>query len=142
MRVDAEEVLEHYLVSNPQAAEEWNKFQKLKEDIRITKFGQFMRKTSIDELPQLINVLKGDMSLVGPRPCMSGQEGFYAEDFSSYESVRPGITGPWQVSGRNKLTFKERVNLEAWYARNWSLWLDIVIMLKTVPTILKREEAY
>ena len=101
-----------------------------------------MRKTSIDELPQLFNVLKGDMSLVGPRPCMEGQEDFYAEDFGSYESVRPGITGPWQVSGRNELTFKERVNLEAWYARNWSLWLDIVIMLKTIPTVLKRGQAF
>jgi undecaprenyl-phosphate galactose phosphotransferase len=142
MRVDAEEVLDRYLAEHPEAAEEWNKFQKLKEDVRVTKFGQFMRRTSIDELPQLINVLKGDMSLVGPRPCMAGQEDFYAEDFSSYESVRPGITGPWQVSGRNQLTFRERVNLEAWYARNWSLWLDVVIMLKTVPTLLKRDQAF
>jgi undecaprenyl-phosphate galactose phosphotransferase len=142
MRVDAEEHLTRYLDKNPQAAEEWKKFQKLKQDMRITKFGQFMRRLSIDELPQLINVLKGDMSLVGPRPCMAGQESFYAEDFSFYESVRPGITGPWQVSGRNQLTFKERVDLEAWYARNWSLWLDIVIMLKTVPTLFKHEQAF
>jgi Undecaprenyl-phosphate galactose phosphotransferase WbaP len=142
MRVDAEEVFDRYLAENPEAAEEWNKFQKIKHDVRVTKFGEFMRRFSIDELPQFINVLKGDMSLVGPRPCMSGQEGFYAEDFSSYESVRPGITGPWQVSGRNQVTFKERVNLEAWYARNWSLWLDIVIMLKTVPTLFKRGQAF
>jgi Undecaprenyl-phosphate galactose phosphotransferase WbaP len=142
MRTDAEEVLDRTLAENPEAAEEWNKFQKLKNDVRITKFGRFMRRTSIDELPQLINVLRGDMSLVGPRPCMAGQEDFYAEDFSSYESVRPGITGPWQVSGRNQLTFKERVTLEAWYARNWSLWLDIVILLKTIPTLLKRGQAF
>jgi undecaprenyl-phosphate galactose phosphotransferase len=142
MRINAEEALRLTLAKNTEAAEEWNKFQKLKNDVRITKFGQFMRKTSIDELPQLINVLKGDMSLVGPRPCMEGQEDFYAEDLGSYEAVRPGITGPWQVSGRNQLTFKERVNLEAWYARNWSLWLDIVIMLKTVPTLLKRGQAF
>jgi undecaprenyl-phosphate galactose phosphotransferase len=142
MRVDAEAYLERYLAQNPEAEEEWNKYQKLKEDVRVTKFGRLIRRFSIDELPQLINVLKGDMSLVGPRPCMAGQECFYAEDFSFYESVRPGITGPWQVSGRNQLTFKERVDLEAWYARNWSLWLDIIIMLKTVPTLLKREQAF
>ncbi|MDD4617272.1 MAG: undecaprenyl-phosphate galactose phosphotransferase WbaP [Alphaproteobacteria bacterium] len=142
MRIDAEAYLESYLKEHPEAAEEWNAYQKLKDDVRITKFGKLIRRLSIDELPQLINVLKGDMSLVGPRPCMAGQECFYAEDFSFYESVRPGITGPWQVSGRNQLTFKERVNLEAWYARNWSLWLDIVIMLKTVPMLLKREQAF
>ena len=142
MRADAEEALSRYLAENPEAIEEWQLFQKLKNDVRVTKFGRFIRRTSIDELPQLINVLKGDMSLVGPRPCMKGQESLYAEDFSFYESVRPGITGPWQVSGRSHLTFKERVNLEAWYARNWSLWLDIVIMLKTVPTLLKRGQAF
>jgi Undecaprenyl-phosphate galactose phosphotransferase WbaP len=142
MRADAEKALASHLTENPDAAEEWAKFQKLKNDVRITRFGKFIRRTSLDELPQLINVLKGDMSLVGPRPCMPGQESLYAEDFSFYESVRPGITGPWQVSGRNQLTFKERVALEAWYARNWSLWLDIVIMLKTVPTILKKEQAF
>ena len=142
MRVDAEEGLARYLANNPEATEEWNKYQKLKHDVRVTKVGAFLRRTSLDELPQLINVLKGDMSLVGPRPCMPGQESLYAEDFSFYESVRPGITGPWQVSGRNHLTFKERVTLEAWYARNWNLWLDIVIMLKTVPTVLKKEQAF
>jgi undecaprenyl-phosphate galactose phosphotransferase len=142
MRADAEDYLVKYLAENPEAAAEWTKFQKLKEDVRVTKFGQFIRKTSIDELPQLINVVLGDMSLVGPRPCMPGQESLYAEDFSFYESVRPGITGPWQVSGRNHLTFKERVALEAWYARNWSLWLDVVIILKTFPTLLNRGQAF
>ncbi len=142
MRADAEEVLVRYLAENAEAAAEWNTFQKLQNDVRVTRFGQFIRRTSLDELPQLINVLKGDMSLVGPRPCMPGQENLYAEDFSFYESVRPGITGPWQVSGRNHLTFKERVALEAWYARNWSLWLDIVIILKTFPTLLKRGQAF
>lgn len=142
MRMDAEAYLDRYLAEHPEAAEEWKQFQKLKEDVRITRVGKFIRKFSIDELPQLINVLKGDMSLVGPRPCMTGQESFYAEDFSFYQAVRPGITGPWQVSGRNQLTFKERVDLEAWYARNWSLWLDIVIMLKTVPTLLRRGQAF
>ncbi len=142
MRVDADAALETYLKQNSEAAEEWKRFQKLQNDVRITKVGHFIRRTSLDELPQLINVVKGEMSLVGPRPCMPGQEALYAEDFSFYTSVRPGITGPWQVSGRNKLTFKERVALEAWYARNWSLWMDIVILLKTIPTLLKRGQAF
>jgi len=142
MRVDAEAVLMQYLEKNPDSAAEWREFQKLRNDVRITKFGEFIRRTSIDELPQILNVLKGEMSLVGPRPMMSGQETFYGDDFTYYESVRPGITGPWQVSGRNKLPFKERVALESWYARNWSLWMDIVIILKTVPTLLKKDQAF
>lgn len=142
MRMDAETSLQQYLAENPEATEEWNKYQKLKHDVRVTKIGHFIRRTSLDELPQLLNVIKGDMSLVGPRPCMPGQEKLYADDFSFYESVRPGITGPWQVSGRNQLSFQDRVRLEAWYARNWSVWLDIVIILKTFPTLLKRGGAF
>jgi len=142
MRIDAEDYLERYLKENPDAAEEWGKFQKLKQDVRITRLGHFIRRTSIDELPQLINVLKGEMSLIGPRPIMPGQEEFYGDDFMYYESVRPGITGPWQVSGRNRLTFRERVMLESSYARNWSLWMDIVILLKTVPAVLKNGQAF
>ncbi len=142
MRSDAEAVLGEYLANNPEAAEEWKKYQKLKQDVRITSFGNFIRRTSIDEFPQFLNVLKGDMSIVGPRPIMSGQECLYNEDFCFYESVRPGITGPWQVSGRNKLTFKQRVELESWYARNWSLWVDIVIMLKTLPALLKKDQVF
>jgi undecaprenyl-phosphate galactose phosphotransferase len=142
MRVDAEKLLEEHLATNPDSAEEWQKFQKLKNDVRITKCGEFIRRTSIDELPQLINVVTGDMSLVGPRPIMPGQEHYYDDDFVFYESVRPGITGPWQVSGRNQLTFKERVGLESWYARNWSLWMDIVIILKTLPALLSKDQAF
>jgi Undecaprenyl-phosphate galactose phosphotransferase WbaP len=142
MKIDAEEALKTYLAQNPDANDEWNKFQKLKIDPRITAFGDFIRRTSIDELPQLINVIKGDMSLVGPRPIMQGQEALYEDDFSYYSSVRPGITGPWQVSGRNQLTFKQRVALEAWYARNWSPWMDIVILLKTIPVLLKKDQAF
>ncbi len=142
MRIDAEQVLQQHLASNPEVEQEWRTFQKLKNDVRITAFGKFIRSTSIDELPQLINVLKGEMSLVGPRPCMPGQEDLYAEDFSFYESVRPGITGPWQVSGRSRLTFKERVRLESWYARNWSFWMDIVILLKTFPALLSNDQAF
>jgi undecaprenyl-phosphate galactose phosphotransferase len=142
MRIDAEAVLKQYLEKNPDSAAEWKEFQKLRNDVRITKFGEFIRRTSIDELPQIINVLKGEMSLVGPRPMMPGQQSYYGDDFMYYESVRPGITGPWQVSGRNKLAFKERVALESWYARNWNLWMDIVIILKTVPTLLKKDQAF
>ncbi|MDE2030026.1 MAG: exopolysaccharide biosynthesis polyprenyl glycosylphosphotransferase [Alphaproteobacteria bacterium] len=142
MRPDAEKILRHYLDGNPGAAEEWRRFQKLKHDVRVTKVGALIRRFSIDELPQLINVLRGDMSLVGPRPCLPGQEKLYADDFSFYESVRPGITGPWQVGGRNSLTFRERVALEAWYGRNWNLWLDIVIILKTFPVLLERGKAF
>jgi undecaprenyl-phosphate galactose phosphotransferase len=142
MRIDAEELLQKHLAGNPESAAEWQKFQKLKQDVRVTKCGEFIRRTSIDELPQLFNVLKGDMSLVGPRPIMPGQEHYYDDDFVFYESVRPGITGPWQVSGRNQLTFKERVALESWYARNWSLWMDVVIILKTLPALLKKDQAF
>jgi undecaprenyl-phosphate galactose phosphotransferase len=142
MRIDAERFLATHLVENPEAAVEWQQFQKLKNDVRVTRFGRFIRKTSIDELPQLINVFKGEMSLVGPRPCMPGQENLYAEDFSYYEAVRPGITGPWQVSGRSKLAFMERVRLESWYTRNWSFWMDIVIILKTVPALLSKDQAF
>lgn len=142
MKVDAEEALQKYLAGNRIAQAEWTQFQKLKTDPRITPFGEFIRRTSLDELPQLINVVLGDMSLVGPRPIMQGQESFYEDDYSYYSSVRPGITGPWQVSGRNQLTFKQRVALEAWYARNWSLWMDIVILLKTIPVLLKKDQAF
>lgn len=142
MCVNADEVFEEYLAQNPQAAEEWHTFQKLKKDVRVTKIGSFIRRTSLDEIPQLINVIKGDMSLVGPRPIMPDQQIFYGDDFIFYESVRPGITGPWQVSGRNQLTFDERVKLECYYTKNWSLWMDVVIILKTVPALLSKEQAF
>jgi undecaprenyl-phosphate galactose phosphotransferase len=142
MRVDAENYLAQYLSENPDKRAEWDMYQKLKKDVRITRVGHFIRRTSLDELTQLLNVLKGDMSLVGPRPIMPGQESYYAEDFSYYQRVRPGITGPWQVSGRNKLTFDERAQLEIAYVRNWSLRLDMQIILKTIPVLLKKEQAF
>lgn len=133
---DNDVILKKYLEANPAEAEQWAKFQKLSNDPRITPFGRFIRKTSLDELPQLFNVFKGDMSLVGPRPILLSQKEFYGDDLSYYTAVRPGITGPWQVSGRNTLSFDERVQLEAWYARNWSLWMDIVILLKTPGAVV------
>jgi undecaprenyl-phosphate galactose phosphotransferase len=142
MCLDAEAALPYYLSSNPETAAEWQMFQKIKNDIRITSVGRFIRPWHIDELPQLINVVKGDMSLVGPRPIIIGQEDFYGDDFTHYQSVRPGITGPWQISGRNKRTFEERVMLDSDYAKNWSFWQDIVILCKTFPTILQKEESF
>lgn len=142
MKVGAEAALKEYLANNPAAQEEWKIFYKLKNDPRVTKLGEFIRKTSLDELPQLFNVVKGDMSLVGPRPIKEAEILFYEGDYSYYESVRPGITGAWQVSGRSTLNYKQRVALDAWYSRNWSLWLDIVILLKTIPVLLKKDQAY
>ncbi|MBY0429139.1 MAG: undecaprenyl-phosphate galactose phosphotransferase WbaP, partial [Alphaproteobacteria bacterium] len=142
MKVGAEAALKEYLEKNPEAQKEWNIFYKLKNDPRVTKLGEFIRKTSIDELPQLINVVIGDMSLVGPRPIKKDEILFYEGDYSYYESVRPGISGAWQVSGRSTLNYKQRVALDAWYSRNWSLWLDIVILLKTIPALLAKDQAY
>lgn len=142
MRADADKILSDHLMHNPEATHEWQRYQKLKQDVRVTTFGHFIRRTSLDELPQLLNVLKGDMSLVGPRPCTPDQTNFYAEDFAYYELVRPGITGPWQVSGRNKLTFQQRVALECAYVRQWNLGLDIALLAKTIPTLLRKDEAF
>lgn len=142
MIANAKQVLDQYLVTNPEAAEEWQRDQKLRNDPRITKIGAFIRKTSIDELPQLWNVLKGDMSLVGPRPMMENQAELYGADVALYQQVRPGITGLWQVSGRNELSFERRVELDRWYVSNWTLWHDIAILFKTVPVLLFRKGAY
>lgn len=136
MVVDSEEALSAFLDSDPDARAEWDQYQKLSDDPRITRFGRFIRKTSLDELPQFWNVLKGDMSLVGPRPCMPEQEGFYGRRWATYCAVKPGLTGLWQVSGRNKLTYATRVRLDARYANEWSLWLDAKILLKTVKVVL------
>lgn len=142
MIVEAEKVLKNTLATHPAAAAEWAHTQKLRNDPRITKIGAFIRKTSIDELPQLLNVLRGEMSLVGPRPMMVSQAGIYGRDVGFYEQVRPGITGLWQISGRNDVSFERRVELDRWYVRNWTLWHDIAILFKTVPVLLLRKGAY
>ena len=112
-------------------------------DRRITRVGQFLRKYKLDELPQLINILKGDLSIVGPRPVSAEEiETFYKENRVYYYTVRPGLTGLWQVSGRSNTDYNYRVQTDAWYVENWSLWLDMVIILKTFEVILKREGAY
>jgi len=143
MYKDGDAKLQDYLDQHPEAKKEWEEFKKLKGfDPRVTKIGKFLRKTSLDELPQLINVIKGEMSLVGPRPYLPREREDMEDYFSTITVAKPGITGLWQVSGRNELTFKERLILDAWYVQNWSLWLDIVILFKTVKVLIKGEGAY
>lgn len=142
MVVDAPQRLEHLLASNPALRDEWEREHKLKDDPRISPVGHFLRSTSLDELPQLINVLRGEMSLVGPRPIVSAELEKYGEDVEYFLMVRPGITGLWQVSGRNDVDYDTRVYLDTWYVKNWSLWYDIAILFKTVRVVLRRDGAY
>jgi Undecaprenyl-phosphate galactose phosphotransferase WbaP len=142
MVVNADEVLEKYLASDPLLRAEWEANHKLKDDPRITWIGKFLRKTSLDELPQLWNVFLGEMSLVGPRPIVEAEIDKYDEEYEYYVDVLPGITGLWQVSGRNNTTYPERVAFDAYYVKNWSLWLDLYILISTVRVIVFREGAY
>ncbi|MGO4436731.1 sugar transferase [Rhizobium sp. RAF56] len=142
MRVRSEIHLMQYLEADPTAAEEWNSKQKLSNDPRITAIGGSLRRSSIDELPQLINVLKGDMSLVGPRPVTTEEMARYGRDASYYLSARPGLTGAWQVSGRNDVPYAQRVLMDAEYCRTWSLFGDISIMLRTVPALFAQRGSY
>jgi undecaprenyl-phosphate galactose phosphotransferase len=135
MAVDAEAKLDAILAADPKKRAEWDAYQKLDDDPRITSVGRFLRKTSLDELPQLINVLKGEMSLIGPRPMLIEQMEMYGASLDAYVRMRPGITGLWQVNGRNATTFEERARLDDWYARNWSLWRDVVILVRTVREV-------
>nr|WP_240655598.1 undecaprenyl-phosphate galactose phosphotransferase WbaP [Paraburkholderia phosphatilytica] len=139
---NADKVLKELLESDPVARAEWDKDFKLKNDVRITKIGALLRKTSLDELPQLWNVLRGDMSLVGPRPVIEKEIDRYGEDAAYYLLAKPGMTGLWQVSGRNDTDYARRVFLDAWYVRNWSLWYDIAILFKTVGVVARRDGAY
>lgn len=140
--VNSKEVLDELLRTDPQARAEWEKDFKLKNDPRITKIGAFIRKTSLDELPQLFNVLKGEMSLVGPRPIVIDELERYEENVDYYLMAKPGMTGLWQVSGRNNVDYNTRVYFDSWYVKNWSLWNDIAILFKTVNVVLKRDGAY
>ncbi|MBL8507032.1 MAG: sugar transferase [Chitinimonas sp.] len=142
MYVDAEQRLADLLARDPEARRQWQQDFKLKQDPRVTPLGAFLRKSSLDELPQLWNVLRGQMSLVGPRPVVSEELPRYGEALASYLAVRPGITGLWQVSGRNDTSYAQRVALDAHYVRNWSLWLDISILLRTCLVVLNRRGAY
>jgi len=136
---NSENILDEYLSKNDVARTQWDTFQKLEKDPRITPLGHFIRKLSLDELPQFWNVLKGDMSLIGPRPCMERQRSLYGKHWEHYCAMRPGITGLWQVSGRNRLSYAQRVELDAQYVTNWSLWLDIKILAKTVTAVISGE---
>jgi UDP-galactose-lipid carrier transferase len=138
---DADERLEKLLNRSEEARKEWANGQKLRNDPRITNVGQFLRRTSLDELPQVWNVLKGDMSLVGPRPIVKAELERYEENVGYYYMTKPGITGLWQVSGRNDLDYSTRVFLDVWYLKNWSFWYDVAILGKTVKVVLKRSGA-
>ena len=136
--------LDKYLAADPLLKQEWEATNKLKNDPRITRVGKVLRKFSLDEFPQLINVLIGEMSLVGPRPIFPGQEEIFGEAINLYLRVRPGMTGFWQVRGRSNISFigEERTRLDEYYVRNWSVWLDIYILLRTVQILLTRDGAY
>lgn len=143
MHKNAEKMLSQWREENNEIYKEYvaNNF-KLANDPRVTRIGRFLRKTSLDELGQLINVLKGDMSLVGPRPLLQREIVDYDDGLFYYEMVRPGITGMWQVSGRSKTSFSDRCRLDTWYIKNWSLWYDVVILIKTIGVVVKRDGAY
>ncbi len=139
---NADAVLKDYLELHPEQQAAWERDHKLKRDPRVTPIGRFLRRTSLDELPQLWNILRGEMSLVGPRPIVDEEIPRYGDKFSLYTKVIPGLTGLWQVSGRNNITYEERVSLDAYYVRNWSVWLDVYILLRTVWVVLTGEGAY
>ncbi|HFE4417793.1 undecaprenyl-phosphate galactose phosphotransferase WbaP [Klebsiella quasipneumoniae] len=142
MVVNSKEVLEHVLVTDIEARAEWEATFKLKQDPRITKIGHFLRRTSLDELPQLFNVLRGEMSLVGPRPIITAELERYNDEVDYYLLSKPGMTGLWQVSGRSDVDYETRVYLDAWYVKNWSMWNDIAILFKTIGVVLKKDGAY
>ena len=142
MKLNSQELLTDLLANDHEARAEWNEHYKLKDDPRITWFGNFIRRSSIDELPQLINVLKGDMSLVGPRPVMVEELQRYGDYASEFLSVKPGVTGLWQVSGRNDLDYEQRVALDIDYVRNHNLFMDMSILIRTVWVVLGRKGAY
>ena len=141
MKENGDEILAQYLKQNPQEVEYFEKYHKYEHDPRITKLGDFLRRSSLDELPQLINVLKGEMSIVGPRPCAQYERKDMGEYADLILAVKPGITGLWQVSGRSDVDFATRAGMDAWYMKNWSIWNDIVIIIKTFKVVLVREGA-
>jgi exopolysaccharide production protein ExoY len=142
MAVDAPERLRRHLETDPEAAAEWIATRKLRNDPRVTAIGAVLRKSSLDELPQLFNVLRGDMSIVGPRPVTEEELGRYFDAVNAYYSCRPGITGLWQVSGRSTTTFQRRVVLDSYYAHHWSIFLDAKIIVATIPAVCFTGAAY
>jgi Undecaprenyl-phosphate galactose phosphotransferase WbaP len=142
MHRDADRILAEELARDPASKAEWDSYQKLKDDPRLTRAGRLLRRFSLDELPQLWNIARGEMSLVGPRPMMPDQRGVYGEAFGYYTRVTPGITGLWQVSGRNHTTFARRAELDNEYIQSWSIWLDIFILFKTIKVVFWQDGAY
>lgn len=136
MYEDAESRLAKLLAENPKTAEEWNNNFKLAADPRVTPFGRVLRKTSLDELPQLFNVFSGEMALIGPRPIVENEIPYYGNSYDVFSSVKPGITGLWQVSGRSDTSYSERVLLDTYYVLNWSPWMDVWILVRTVYAVL------
>jgi Undecaprenyl-phosphate galactose phosphotransferase WbaP len=139
---DAGRVLEAYLAGHPERAAEWQRQRKLKNDPRVTRVGRLLRRTSLDELPQIWNILRGEMSVVGPRPITDGEIPKYGAVYSLYSQIAPGLTGLWQVSGRNDTSYHRRVVLDACYVRTWTPILDLIILLKTIPVVLAGKGAY
>ena len=136
MQPEAERLLQDFLRDNPNLRAEWEQTQKLRDDPRITRIGRYLRKSSLDELPQLWNVLRGEMSLVGSRPIVDAEVPRYGQAYELYKRIRPGISGLWQVSGRSNTSYPERVDMDSYYVRNWSFWLDLVILTRTVKIVL------
>jgi undecaprenyl-phosphate galactose phosphotransferase len=141
MYENSDELLNSYLKEHPEEIDYYDIYHKYKNDPRITKAGHFLRRTSLDELPQIFNVFRGDMSFIGPRPYMLNEKEKIGEEVETILSVKPGITGLWQVSGRSDVDFHSRVALDVWYIRNWNLWMDLVILIKTIKTVLFKDGA-
>lgn len=139
MRENSDALLRKYLNEHPEEVENYTIYHKYENDPRITKIGALLRKTSLDELPQIFNVLKGEMSFIGPRPYMPNERSKIGNNIDMVLAVKPGITGLWQVSGRSEVDFMSRVDLDVWYVRNWSVWNDIIILLKTVQVVLAQK---
>lgn len=139
---DADAALTRHLAAHPEAMLEWHATHKLKNDPRITPIGRVLRQTSLDELPQLINILRGEMSVVGPRPIVAEEVSRYGAAFAIYQEVRPGLTGLWQCSGRNDVSYDQRVQLDRQYVQTWSLYQDIAIIVRTIPAVIKSHGVY
>lgn len=141
MVANSEEVLQAYLQANPEAAVEWEQTHKIRNDPRVTFLGRMLRKSSLDELPQLFNIIRGDMSCVGPRPIVTDELRRYGDHVGDYLRTRPGLTGLWQVTGRSSTDYANRVALDSQYVRQWSIWLDIVILIRTIFAVMRFDRA-
>lgn len=144
MYINSEEILKKFLEENSEIRTDFYKFQKIKSenDPRITRVGRFIRKYSLDELPQIFNVIEGTMSLVGPRPYLLREEHLMGEYYDTIIKVKPGITGYWQVNGRSNVDFEGKLHMESWYATNWTIWLDIILLCKTFKVVFEKKGAY